>query len=283
MNHRVGVHTVVVTGSGGDGSDDVAAALGDADGLAVQTQSSLPDSFEAYDAAVVVDAPPASDGIALFERIRDRGVLVPVLLVGLDADAARLETALEAGVTDYVVWDGTGAEAVAARLRPHVGNPDLDGAAQAARWNSTLSAFAHDVKNPLNVISGRMELLDAEQAHADAIMRSLDRVESLTDAVSAVASFGGPSPETEPLALDEVAPPVWAGLTTASATLDVRTDRTVEANRDYLEALLTRLFDNAVVHGGEDVTVVLGDGDDGFYVADDGPGIDAEDRSDVFE
>jgi len=40
---------------------------------------------------------------------------------------------------------------------------------------------------------------------------------------------------------------------------------------------------NAVEHGGEDVTVTVGDLDDGFYVADDGSGIPEDERDAVFE
>jgi signal transduction histidine kinase len=37
-----------------------------------------------------------------------------------------------------------------------------------------------------------------------------------------------------------------------------------------------------VEHGGDDVTVTVGDLDGGFYVEDDGPGIPADEREAVF-
>ena len=46
---------------------------------------------------------------------------------------------------------------------------------------------------------------------------------------------------------------------------------------------LENLFRNAVEHGGPDVSVEVGDLDDGFYVADDGPGIDEDAAGDVFD
>jgi signal transduction histidine kinase len=58
------------------------------------------------------------------------------------------------------------------------------------------------------------------------------------------------------------------------------------ADPDRLRRLFENLFSNAVAHGGAQVTVTVGavDGDaDGFYVADDGPGIDPEHRDTVFE
>jgi signal transduction histidine kinase len=47
--------------------------------------------------------------------------------------------------------------------------------------------------------------------------------------------------------------------------------------------LLENLLGNALRHGGADVTVAVGSLDDGFYVADDGPGIPEADRDAVFD
>jgi signal transduction histidine kinase len=43
------------------------------------------------------------------------------------------------------------------------------------------------------------------------------------------------------------------------------------------------LFRNSIEHAGPDVTVTVGDHDDGFYVADDGPGVPPEDREQLWE
>jgi signal transduction histidine kinase len=47
--------------------------------------------------------------------------------------------------------------------------------------------------------------------------------------------------------------------------------------------LFENLFRNAVEHGGRDVAVTVGATDEGFYVADDGPGIPPGKREAVFE
>jgi len=48
--------------------------------------------------------------------------------------------------------------------------------------------------------------------------------------------------------------------------------------------LLTNLLSNAAVkHGGSNVSVTVGAIADGFYIKDDGPGIDADERKSVFE
>lgn len=70
---------------------------------------------------------------------------------------------------------------------------------------------------------------------------------------------------------------------TSEASLGVGTDQTIYADPGRLKQVFENLFRNAVEHGREDVTVTVGDFDDGFYVADDGSGIPEADRSDIFE
>jgi signal transduction histidine kinase len=43
------------------------------------------------------------------------------------------------------------------------------------------------------------------------------------------------------------------------------------------------LVRNAIEHGGESVTVTVGELDSGFYVADDGMGIPKDEREQIFE
>jgi signal transduction histidine kinase len=49
-----------------------------------------------------------------------------------------------------------------------------------------------------------------------------------------------------------------------------------------MRQLLENLYRNAVEHAGEDVSVSVGDSDDGFYVEDDGSGIPEGDRGEIF-
>jgi len=155
------------------------------------------------------------------------------------------------------------------------------------RQNEQLDAFAslvsHDLRNPLNVAQMRLELLDADAAHVAEIDTALSRMDSLIDDVLTVAREGQTVEETEPVSLRECAVGAWGTVATEHATLDVVDDATVEADRARLTRAFENLFRNAVDHAGPAVTVRVGTTGDGFYVADDGPGISESEREQVFE
>ncbi|WP_435156172.1 sensor histidine kinase [Haladaptatus sp. DFWS20] len=74
----------------------------------------------------------------------------------------------------------------------------------------------------------------------------------------------------------------------STETAELRLDDSlavVDADDGQLCELLENLFRNAIEHAGSDVTVTVGplEDEDGFYIADDGPGISAAERESVFE
>ena len=160
------------------------------------------------------------------------------------------------------------------------------------RTNERLDEFAsvvsHDLRNPLSVAETRLELLrdtaGAESSdHVEAIDRSLTRMESLIDDILTLAREGDQCRETESVFLDTAAEQCWQNVETADASLHTCAGRVIRADRSRLRQLLTNLFRNAVEHGGDDVTVTVGELDAGFYVEDDGPGIPETDREKVLD
>jgi len=108
-------------------------------------------------------------------------------------------------------------------------------------------------------------------------------METLVGDLLTLARAGQSIDELTDVDLPVLARLCWETTASGDATLAVETDRTIRADEERLHQLLGNLFDNAVTHGGEGVTVTVGDLPDGFYVEDDGPGIPAEDREEVFE
>ena len=161
--------------------------------------------------------------------------------------------------------------------------------AELERQNERLDGFAslvsHDLRNPLNVVRGRIDLLAAETDtdHVDPIRRSVDRMEQIIDDMLALAREGQVATDLELLSLSTTAEDVWADFDPDEATLVVTGDRELQADYGALCEIFENLYRNALEHAGDDVTVTAGPLDDGFFVADDGPGIPADERAQVFE
>lgn len=90
--------------------------------------------------------------------------------------------------------------------------------------------------------------------------------------------------EMKPVRCHDLIENCWEMVETEEATLEITDEFTVRGDADRLQALCENLFRNAVEHGGEDVTVRIGQIDErGFYLEDDGPGIPADECHQLFE
>ncbi|MGB9985459.1 PAS domain S-box protein [Salarchaeum japonicum] len=155
------------------------------------------------------------------------------------------------------------------------------------RQNEQLEQFAgvvsHDLRNPLSVADGYLTLA-RETQDSDAlaeVARAHERMNDLIEDLLALARRGDGVQTETALDLATVAEDAWQHVPTESATLDIATTGTVYADRAILQQLLENLFRNATEHGGDTITIALHE--NGFTVADDGPGIPEPDRERVFE
>ncbi|WP_336136432.1 ATP-binding protein [Natronomonas amylolytica] len=165
---------------------------------------------------------------------------------------------------------------------------------QLERQNERLERFAsivsHDLRNPLSVAKGRVELAleeGTQQEHLEPASEALDRMEELIDELLTLARTGQQIDETEAVRVEAIATKSWEMVDAPEASLTVEGEFTasVEADPERFQQLFENLFRNAIEHGGTDVTVTVGalDGTRGFYIEDDGAGIPAEVREEVFE
>jgi signal transduction histidine kinase len=156
---------------------------------------------------------------------------------------------------------------------------------QNERLSEFTSIVSHDLRNPLSVAKGRLDLLaeDCESDHIEVIERAHARMETLITDLLTLARKGQAALEVTVVELVAAARKSWQNVDTGNATLVVDTDRTVRADEGQLRHLFENLFSNSVGHGGSGVTVTVGGLADGFYVADDGQGIPPKNRDDVFE
>ena len=168
---------------------------------------------------------------------------------------------------------------------------------QNERLERFASIVSHDLRNPLNVLKGSIELAadSGDRENVERARRAVEQMETMIDDLLTLARSGEAIGETTAVELSSFTTSCFETVPAERATLSVETDRTVHADETRLRQLLGNLLKNAVEHGstsggpkaddatGESVTVTVGDLDGGFYVEDDGPGIPAEKREEVFE
>ncbi|MFD1643049.1 ATP-binding response regulator [Halohasta litorea] len=160
------------------------------------------------------------------------------------------------------------------------------------RQNEQLEQFAsvisHDLQNPLNVISGYLELA-METGNLDRLDPALDaaeRMEEMLDDLLTLAREGRAVGETQEVELQPIVQEAWESVETYDGSLElVGLDDLdpVEADGSRLQEAFENLFKNAVVHAGKDVNLRVEADDGTVYIADDGQGIPEDKRDVVFE
>lgn len=171
------------------------------------------------------------------------------------------------------------------------------------------SVISHDLRNPLDVAKAHLQAAreTGDEEHFDELRQAHDRMEriiqdvlTLTRGESALNIIADVDPES-------VATDAWKTVSTEDASLTVEDGLPrMDADPDRLQRLFENLFRNAVKHGPEransqnreqrtedtatqsaatdgTVHVTVGSTDGGFFVADDGTGIPAEERDRVFD
>ncbi|WP_410767000.1 two-component system sensor histidine kinase NtrB [Haloferax sp. DFSO60] len=171
---------------------------------------------------------------------------------------------------------------------------------QNERLERFASIVSHDLRNPLNVAQGRLELAReaSDNEHLETIERAHTRMETLIGDLLVLAREGTTAMDSQSVELASRATTAWANVTSDGSTLVVEGEKTIRADPRRLDQLFENLFRNSIEHGGPDdsavsdggvdngdegVTVTVGLTDDGFYVEDDGPGVPPEKRALVFE
>ena len=175
---------------------------------------------------------------------------------------------------------------------------------RAKRLREFVSIVSHDLRNPLSVATGYVDVLaadgDRDIETVQVVRQSLERAETIIAQTLRFAEEGEVA-ELVPVEFGPLAETAWEGVATTGATLEVESSVRLRADPDALTRVLENIFRNAVEHGsttrrtGDDadashwtpISVVVGaipavDTTVGFYVEDDGPGIPPDRREAVF-
>jgi signal transduction histidine kinase len=212
------------------------------------------------------------DGVELVQAATRAGVTAPMILLTGSRDREVDIRATEAGAADFLVKGHVDAEQLERSLRYAV-QRDRDRQAlrrhaeELARSNAELEQFAaavsHDLRAPLQVILGRLELLAAstpalpshQRRHIDIATQTVLRMEELIDDLLAYARVGtGPSAE-EDVALSDVLDDVVAEMAAVIEERGARIARdtlpVVRGSRVQLTQLFRNLVGNAIKFAGD--------------------------------
>ena len=166
----------------------------------------------------------------------------------------------------------------------------IDREAELRRQNKRLDEFAnvlsHDLRNPLNVAQGRIDLVreECQSDHIRPVIDALDRMEHMIEDTLTLAREGDTVTTVDSITVSDIVDECWSMVDTEGATIVIQDEFTFQVDPSRVRHILENLFRNAVQHGGNEVTVRIGLLENaGFYVEDDGPGIPTDQRGVVFE
>jgi len=169
---------------------------------------------------------------------------------------------------------------------------------QKERLEEFAHVVSHDIRTPLQLASGLLDEAErtGDEETFERIRQAHQQIETLIENVLALAKQGVQIGETEPVEISEIVSDVSKSLDGAGLTVETVGTFRIEADPNRLRQLFENLLANTSEHAGPDAAVTVGpidpmptttrDSDDdgrGFYVADDGPGIPEDERSDVFD
>ncbi|MFC4448680.1 PAS domain S-box protein [Halorussus aquaticus] len=156
---------------------------------------------------------------------------------------------------------------------------------QNDRLDSFASMLAHELRNPVTIgqIYGQQLRTGTDSEAVEYVTEAFDRIEDMIDVLLVLARGREVVDEDSVVRLADVAREAWDEVDDHDATLDVALGGTIRADETYVRHMFQNLFENAVEHGGRGVTITVGELPSGFYVADDGRGIPADERDAVFE
>lgn len=155
---------------------------------------------------------------------------------------------------------------------------------ESERLKGFVDLISHEIRNPLSIAITQLERLleDSDEAELESVQAQLRRIESILGTFRTVLQSDGVlNPQLQDLSV--AATEAWEALDHPDADLFISDTRDVMANHELLERLFSNLFRNALQFGGDNVLIRIGMLDDGFYVEDNGPGIEEADRERIFE
>ncbi|WP_233553801.1 PAS domain-containing protein [Halococcus sp. IIIV-5B] len=176
------------------------------------------------------------------------------------------------------------ARGVESALERHKHDIELE--QQNERLQKFAGVLSHDLRNPLAVANGFLELAreTGEDEYFNRIGTAHDRIDAIIEDVLTLARHGETIGEMRSIDLKTLVTEAWENVESKDAELVMCGNLGgVDADKSRLKQLFENLYRNAIEHAGEYTTVRVGRFPAGFYVEDDGPGVPESDRDSIFD
>jgi signal transduction histidine kinase len=256
--------------------------------LVAMSLSEVESSLQIVRTAVIVGAPLLVAGFAIVCWLLVGSALRPV--AALRRGAEEITTTRQAGRLPVPEADDE-IRRLALTLNDMLARLERSSAQQ----RSFVADAAHELRSPLTAIRTQLEVARAHPAEADwgqvtaDALTDVERLSRLVDDLLVLARVeeSGARPPVGAVDLARVADDVVARMVSQVALRRTGADELiVRIDADAMARIVANLVDNAVRHATTAVTVDVRDGPGGgavVSVADDGPGIPASQREQVFE
>ncbi len=248
---------------------------------------------------VITDiAMPGMDGFELLRRFREDEQLraVPVIVISAKVDRQAIRKGMELGADDFITKPFTEDEVIHS-IRTRLEKKEL-----LEELDAFAHTVAHDLKNPLAVLKGRLELLEInlgksteaslgrQVAEAKASAGRLDAIiEELLVLAGVRKQTVSPRPLDMEAVVNEALQRLEFLLRTSGATVERPSRWPVALGFEpWIAHVWANYISNAAVHSGPKPRINLGADDNPkagsvrFWVQDEGIGLDPEAQSKLF-
>ncbi len=268
-----------------------------------------------FDAILLDNGLPDMSGLDVLARLREAGVLAPIIIItGQGSEQIAVE-ALRRGASDYIVKSGANNEIYSAvvqkvmerdQLRRRTEQLEAEHVrfARMAAIGEVAAGIAHEIRNPMTVISGMAALIrdNLDRLPPDDLRKCArtiaDNCMHLNRVLDEVLSTSSGTGQRIPMLLSELVDETLAFMRfdrsfryRMEIERDFQKNGLVIANRDELKQVFINLFRNAAqsveiagkTKGTLRVAIQESDGEVIASISDDGPGIAPEAFEHLFE
>lgn len=146
------------------------------------------------------------------------------------------------------------------------------------------SLVSHDLRNPLNLAQGYLDLARESESEEDfeVIEKAHGRMENIIDELLLITTEKEEI-EKKNVDLSEVFKEAFYFSGSERLDYEIVEDAEIYGDRSGLVSIFENLIANSEEHNEEEVSIRLGTTEEGFYYEDDGKGIPEEKREEVFE